>query len=180
MSSADENRGLLAGESLQQACFLPFSLWKTPQLHYGVLDCPDMCTVLLPQEGSLRTEKGRLEDIYIQPRTQLIKLASSLMWDFLIYSFTHLFFRKVYWVPSTQQALIQALEISIEWNSRVNEKKKRICRFWPHFPEFDTLWSSSGLVHVSRAGRSNCVSSSPNLSTKIEKHGYAFFCVIKV
>lgn len=125
MSSADENRGLLAGESLQQACFLPFSLWKTPQLHYGVLDCPDMCTVLLPQEGSLRTEKGRLEDIYIQPRTQLIKLASSLMWDFLIYSFTHLFFRKVYWVPSTQQALIQALEISIEWNSRVNEKKKK-------------------------------------------------------
>lgn len=35
-------------------------------IYYGIpCDCPNMQTMLLPQEGSLRTEKQWLEDIYI-------------------------------------------------------------------------------------------------------------------
>lgn len=37
-------------------------------IYYGMsCDCPTMQTMLLPQEGSLRTEKQWLEDIYITP-----------------------------------------------------------------------------------------------------------------
>lgn len=136
-----------------------------------VPDCPEMQTGLLPQMGSMRTQKPWMEDIYIQPRMQLTGLAPFMVWDFLIDSFVHSFihfFFKVYSVPSVCQALV----ISSEWSCGANVKKKII---FGHTSLSLTLsaanldWSLLGhWWDWERAGRSNCASCFPSLRTSAQ------------